>query len=81
MFAEPLTSACVRASEPDANWAPVPTGMFHGELDANGHRNAFRPVAGAVMGGIVGAVVGLGADVVAVVWAAAVVLVVGEITV
>jgi len=55
--------------------------MFHGELDANGHRNAFRPVAGAVMGGIVGAVVGLGADVVAVVWAAAVVLVVGEITV
>jgi hypothetical protein len=53
--------------------------MFHGELEENGHWEAFRPLAGGAVVVVVGAgavVVGVGAEVVVVVGAGPVVVVV-----
>ena len=81
IFADPATRSWVRTSGTEANWAPEPTGMFHGEFDENGHKKGFRPdevvvpPAGAVV--VVGAAVGAVAWAGAVVWGGAVV--VGEV--
>jgi hypothetical protein len=44
----------------DANWALVPIGMFHGDVEAKGQSRASRPAGdgGAVVGVGAGAVVG-----------------------